>query len=75
VQDPGHEVDLWVRASLRTLVEIWLGHLPLKTAVAEERLQLDGPRREVTAFARWYGLSHFAAEGLRLTDQGPGARG
>jgi DNA-binding HxlR family transcriptional regulator len=75
VQDPGHEVDLWVRASLRTLVEIWLGHLPLKTAVAEERLHLDGPRREVTAFARWYGLSHFAAEGLRLTDQGPGARG
>jgi DNA-binding HxlR family transcriptional regulator len=75
VQDPGHEVDLWVRASLRTLVEIWVGHLPLKTAVEEQRLQLDGPRKEVAAFARWYGLSHFAAEGLRLTAQGPGARG
>lgn len=75
VQDPGHEVDLWVHASLRTLVEIWLGHLPLKAAVEEQRLQLDGPKKEVAAFARWYGLSHFAAEGLRLNAQGPGARG
>ncbi len=47
----------------------------LKAAVDEGRLQLDGPRNEVAAFSRWYGLSHFAAEGLRLTARGPGARG
>ncbi len=70
VQDPGHEVDLWVQATLRTLVEIWLGHLPLKTAADEGRLQLDGPRKEVAAFSRWYGLSHFAAEGRRLSRAG-----
>ena len=67
VQDPGHEVDLWVQATLKTLVEIWLGHLPLKQAVEAGRLQLDGPKQEIAAFARWYGLSHFAAEGLRLS--------
>jgi len=66
VQDPGHAVDLWVEASLRTLVEIWIGHLPLKTALEEEKLQLDGPPVECAAFREWYGLSHFAAEGLRL---------
>lgn len=75
VQDPGHEVDLWVRARLKTLVEIWLGHLPLKTAVTEGRLQLDGPSKEVKAFAQWYGLSHFAPEGLRFTAPRPAAGG
>jgi DNA-binding MarR family transcriptional regulator len=66
VKDPGHEVDLWVRASLKTLVEIWLGHLSLDAALGSGRLQLDGPPKEVAAFRRWYGLSHFAAEGRRL---------
>ncbi|GAB4229371.1 MAG: helix-turn-helix domain-containing protein [Kiloniellaceae bacterium] len=66
VQDPGHEVDLWVQASLKALVEIWLGHLPLKRAIESGRLQLDGPKKEIAAFSRWYGLSRFAAEGLRL---------
>ena len=65
-QDPGHEVNLWISASLKALIEIWLGHLPMKTALKDERLRLEGSRDEIAAFHRWFSLSHFAREGLRL---------
>lgn len=60
VRDPGHEVDLWVSSSIKTLVEIWLGHLPIGQAHENGSLQLDGSRPEIEAFSKWFILSHFA---------------
>ncbi|SEW04903.1 transcriptional regulator, HxlR family [Aliiroseovarius sediminilitoris] len=60
IKDPGHEVDLWITSSIKTLVEIWLGHVPLSQAYDEGALQLDGPRPEIEAFSEWFVLSHFA---------------
>ena len=65
-KDPGHEVDIWIFASMRSLVEIWLGHDSLSAAISEGRLRLEGDRKEVAAFRKWFCLSHFAKEGLRL---------
>jgi len=67
VQDPGHEVDLWVEVHMRTLVEIWLGFDTLAAAGREGRLRLEGSRAERDAFKRWFHLSHFAPSGQELT--------
>ncbi len=63
VRDPGYEVDLWITAHIRTLIEIWLGHRTILDARRDESLRLEGPRAEVEAFADWFALSHFAKPG------------
>jgi DNA-binding HxlR family transcriptional regulator len=67
VIDPGHDVDLWVSAHIRTLVEVWLGHRALSTAIEDGSLRLDGSREELGAFRRWFCLSHFAEAGRAAT--------
>ena len=62
-RNPGFDVDLFVEANLRTLTQIWLGHIPLKKAIGDGRLRLDGARSEVEAFSSWFALSLFAAAG------------
>lgn len=63
VRDPGHDIDLWVTARLRTLIEIWLGHRKLTAALDDDSLRLDGPPSEIAAFRSWFALSHFAQYG------------
>lgn len=59
-QDPGHAVDLAVSSSVRTLVEVWLGHLRLEDALRSQRLVLDGDREMTQSFKKWFTLSSFA---------------
>ncbi|HVV95172.1 MAG TPA: helix-turn-helix domain-containing protein [Hyphomicrobiales bacterium] len=66
---PGFEVDLFVVATLKALTEIWLGHVTLEQALRDERVTLDGSRRDVTAFRAWFGLSLFAPAGRAATGQ------
>lgn len=63
VRDPGFEVDLWISSHIRTLVEIWLGHRTLSSALEDGSLRLDGDRAERDAFKDWFALSHFARTG------------
>ncbi len=60
VFDPGHEVDIWLRAHIRTLTEVWLGHRSLLAAIEDHSLRLDGSPSETDAFHKWFCLSHFA---------------
>lgn len=62
-RNPGFDVDLFVEANLRMLTQIWLGHIPIKKAVRDGQLRLDGARGEVEAFSSWFTLSMFAAAG------------
>src|SRR5690606_30361961 len=59
--DPGYEVDLYVRADLRTLTEIWLGHTSIARARTAGRLALTGSRQLARTFDAWFALSPFAA--------------
>lgn len=54
VRDPGYDVDLWVRASLKTLIEIRIGERSMSRAVDEGSLTLEGDSVEANAFARWF---------------------
>lgn len=66
---PGFDIDLTVQSSLRTLTEIWLGHVGIEEAVRAERLRLEGSRRDIAAFRSWFALSMFAPAGRLPTGQ------
>lgn len=58
--DPGFEVGLYVATDLRTLTRVWMGDVPVKTAVGSGAIELDGSRDLRQRFERWLGLSGFA---------------
>jgi DNA-binding HxlR family transcriptional regulator len=60
VRDPGYDVGLAVTAHIRTLIQVWLGHLPLELAIRKRELLLEGDRPNVQAFSRWFNLSVLA---------------
>ncbi len=68
-KDPGFEFDLFVSSHIRTLTEIWLGHLGLQKAIRDESLSLDGNTDDIDAFASWFSLSIFAPQALGATDE------
>jgi hypothetical protein len=61
IEDPGHEVDLYVEAELAAMAAVWLGDITLPQAVRERRVLLSGPRELIRAFPTWLKLSRFAA--------------
>ncbi len=61
LKDPGGEVDLKVKADLRTLTRAWLGDLPLEAALQSGQVRLEGPRELVRAFPAWLALSPLAS--------------
>jgi DNA-binding HxlR family transcriptional regulator len=66
VKDPGFDPDLFVTAPIKTLVEVWLGHVSIAQAARSERLGLDGTRDDVRKFKDWFTLSIFAKAGRKL---------
>jgi DNA-binding HxlR family transcriptional regulator len=60
--DPGFEIDLYVRCSLRTMTAIWMGFANVRGEVEEERLQIDGDPHIAASMQQWLGLSPFAQE-------------
>jgi DNA-binding HxlR family transcriptional regulator len=73
-RNPGFEVDLYVVARRRDLVEVWLGHVSLDQALRSGRLRLEGSRRDVGGFRKWFALSHFAAAGRHPPGRQPPGR-
>ena len=43
LSDPGFDVDVTVSSDVRSLYEVWLGHLPVKEAMRTGRLEFAGP--------------------------------
>ncbi|MGZ4793126.1 MAG: winged helix-turn-helix transcriptional regulator, partial [Ilumatobacteraceae bacterium] len=53
--DPGHPVDLWVRADLRCLTQVWMGDRTMRDVIVTGAIALDGPRSLVHRFPDWLG--------------------
>lgn len=64
--DPGHEIDLLVRTSLRTMTAVWMGVTTLDTETAAGRISLDGDPAIARSMRDWLGLSPFAREPRRV---------
>ena len=62
-KDPGFDTDLYVTSHVRTLTEIWLGHLSLQQGLRDERVRLEGSNEDIRNFRDWFALSLFAAVG------------
>jgi DNA-binding HxlR family transcriptional regulator len=58
--DPGFEVGLYVATDLRTMTRVYMGDLPVPTAVRSAAIKLSGLRELSRRFERWLGLSCFA---------------
>ncbi len=67
--DPGHEVDLFVTASLRAMTAIWMGVATVAGEAERGELELDGDRSMVRSMQQWLGLSPFAKEKSRRAPQ------
>jgi DNA-binding HxlR family transcriptional regulator len=59
--DPGYDIGLFVTTNLRAMVRVWMGDLPVKTAIRSGDIELDGSRELKSCFEQWLGLSGFAA--------------
>ncbi len=59
--DPGHEVDLLVEGSLRSMTAVWMGVATMAGEVEAGRIQVDGEPALAHSIAKWLGLSPFAA--------------
>jgi DNA-binding HxlR family transcriptional regulator len=60
LDDPGHEVDITLASSLRTMTQIWMGDLSLDQARARGLLKISGATRLVRTLRSWLGPSPFA---------------
>jgi DNA-binding HxlR family transcriptional regulator len=64
--DPGYDIDLYIRTSLKTMTAIWLGLTSVHKELATERLELDGSKQFARSIDKWLGLSAFASEKKRV---------
>jgi DNA-binding HxlR family transcriptional regulator len=64
--DPGYDVDLFVRGSLRSMTAIWMGLSTLKAETEAGNIELDGDRTIARSMQQWLGLSPFAKEKSRV---------
>lgn len=60
LEDPGHEVDLFVETDLRTLTAVWMGDTSVERALQDGTLRLFGRSALRRKFRAWLGLSAFA---------------
>lgn len=59
-QDPGREVDVYFTTDLRTMVEVWMGDVSYRRAIADGRLKLVGPKALTRNVGSWMVNAHFA---------------
>ena len=64
--DPGHEVDLYVQSSLRTMTSVWMGHATFRAEVEAGTIVLTGDKAVARAMHGLLGLSPFAKEKRRV---------
>lgn len=61
-ENPGYEVDVYFRSTLRTLSEIWWGDIGLSAARNGGALKVSGPVVYTKCLSKWFPVSNFAAE-------------
>jgi hypothetical protein len=60
--DPGYELDLRIRSSLRTMTAIWMGMAMIRQEMDAGHLELDGDPKIAQSMPQWLGLSYFAPQ-------------
>jgi DNA-binding HxlR family transcriptional regulator len=53
ISDPGRDVDVFITTDLRTMIELWMGDVTYKKALADDRLNLVGPKSMTKNVGSW----------------------
>lgn len=61
VEDPGHEVDLYVESPEAVLAQVWMADRTAAEALRDGGLRLHGPRRLMRRFPAWFSGNPLAA--------------
>ena len=64
----GHEVDVYLRADLKTLYQIWFGEIGVDAARQRKLMQVVGPPIYEKTVARWLRTSQFAKYNVSCSD-------
>ncbi len=67
--DPGHDVDILIEAGVRDFTRVWMGWLPLRTALDDGLLHIEGPSRFTKDVRSWLGLSSVSMISKRPSEQ------
>lgn len=59
-ENPRLDVDLYIRSSLRTMVEVWEGDLALQTALHEKKIGTQGNKQLAKTMLAWFGINSYA---------------
>lgn len=59
-ENPGKDVDIYVTANSRDMVDIWMGDLALNEAINKERIKVMGDSLICKQFKKWFPLSSAA---------------
>jgi DNA-binding HxlR family transcriptional regulator len=59
LEDPGFDVDLYLTTTLRDMIYVVRGDLPLSRALAAGRLEAHGPTRMRRALSKWLNLQPY----------------
>jgi DNA-binding HxlR family transcriptional regulator len=65
--NPGFDIDLYVRGSLRSMTAIWMGLSTVQKEVDGGQIELIGDQELAKSMQRWLGLSPFAKEKSRVS--------
>ena len=60
LKDPGHEVDLFIQSTLKTMTQIWVGDLSVNKARRDKLLHLTGETALRNSMSSWIGRSLLA---------------
>ncbi len=60
LKDPGHEVNLFIQSTLKTMTQIWVGDLSINKARRDKLLHLTGETALRNSMSSWIGRSSFA---------------
>jgi hypothetical protein len=60
LDDPGYEIDVYFTTDLRTMIQVWMGDLSLRTAQDSGRLKIVGPSVLLRNIKAWFPLYLYA---------------
>jgi DNA-binding HxlR family transcriptional regulator len=60
--DPGFEVNLNIRSSLRSMTSVWMGMTALKDEINAGNIEITGEKAIERSIQQWLALNHFAKE-------------
>ena len=59
-EDPGKDIDLYLSSDLRSMVEVWLGDVDLKSSMRAGRIVVVGAKALERNMEDWFGLGSYA---------------